>query len=411
MNRSNDLPGYFGGYGGRYVPEMLMPALSELEEIFNRCCKNSDFEQQISDLHKNYCGRPTPLYEALNLSRHLGGCRIFLKLEGLAHTGAHKINNALGQALLAKALGKRKLIAETGAGQHGVATATVAAVLGFECKVFMGAEDMRRQHPNVFLMELLGAKVVPVNEGTRTLKDAVNVALKYWMENLSDTHYLIGSAVGPHPYPTIVRYFQSVIGRETREQIYQAVGRLPDYLLACVGGGSNALGLFNEFLGDNNVAMIGVEAGGRGDSPGDNAVRFGKYGRPGVAQGYRSFFLQDENGQVMPTHSISAGLDYPGIGPELAYLRETKKVKFEKANNTEALQAVTTLAKLEGIIPALESAHAVAFACKIAPKIDKDKIMVINISGRGDKDLFITARALDGEKWIKFLQEETNRAI
>ena len=402
---------YFGSYGGRFVPEMLLPALEELDRAYNACAGDRTFQKELADLLKNYCGRPTPLYYAENLTKHCRGAKIYLKLEGLAHTGAHKINNAVGQALLARRMGKKRLIAETGAGQHGLATATVAARFGLECKVFMGEVDIQRQQPNVFFMKLLGSEVAPVPYGSRTLKDAVNAALKYWIENLSDTYYLLGSALGPHPYPLIVRDFQSVIGREVREQIMEAEGRLPDTLVACVGGGSNSLGLFHAFLPQKEVAMIGVEAGGRGSGPGDNAVRFGNAGgRVGVAQGYRSYFIQDENGQLLPTHSISAGLDYAGVGPELAHLHDTGRITFTAVSDDEALAAVQALSRREGIIPAMESAHAVAYVLKLAPTLPKDHILIINISGRGDKDLFISARALDRRNWLDFLAAEVNRA-
>jgi tryptophan synthase beta chain len=409
-NETSDIH-YFGPYGGRFVPEMLRPALEELNQAYLSCRNDKAFQRELAGLLKNYCGRPTPLYFAGNLTRHCGGARIYLKLESLAHTGAHKINNAVGQALLARRLNKKCLIAETGAGQHGLATATVAARFNMSCKVFMGEVDMRRQHPNVFFMKLLGAEVVPVTDGSRTLKDAVNAALKYWLENLVDTHYLLGSVLGPHPYPLIVRDFQSIIGREVREQIMEVEGRLPDTLVACVGGGSNSIGLFHAFLDQKQVAMIGVEAGGRGSGPGENAVRFKSAGgRVGVAQGYRSYFIQDDNGQLLPTHSVSAGLDYAGVGPELAYLHDTGRVSFTAVSDDEALAALRELSRCEGIIPALESAHAVAHVLKLAPALPKDHLLVINISGRGDKDLFISARALDRRDWLDFLANEVNRA-
>jgi tryptophan synthase beta chain len=327
----------------------------------------------------------------------------------LAHTGAHKINNVLGQALLARAMGKKCLVAETGAGQHGMATAAVAAKLGLACKVFMGEVDIERQYPNVYAMRLHGAEVIPVTFGSRTLKDAVNAALKYWIANLHDCHYLIGSALGPHPYPLMVRDFQSVIGREVKKQIKKAAGRNPDLLVACVGGGSNSLGLFHPFLKDKDVACLGVEAGGYGTRAGENAVRFSGSGRTGIAQGYKSLFLQDEYGQLLPTHSVSAGLDYAGVGPELAYLQQCGQVQFTSVTDSEALKAFQLLCRQEGIMPALESAHALAMALKIAPTMAKEKIMVVNISGRGDKDLFITARALDHDRWLEFLGREVHR--
>jgi tryptophan synthase beta chain len=400
---------YFGEFGGRYVPEMAMPALAELEQAYHSCKNEKSFRQELKGLQENYAGRPTPLYFAENLTRKCNGAKIYLKLEGLAHTGAHKINNVLGQALLARAMGKKCLVAETGAGQHGMATAAVAAKMGLACKVFMGEVDIERQYPNVYAMRLHGAEVIPVTFGSRTLKDAVNAALKYWIANLHDCHYLIGSALGPHPYPLMVRDFQSVIGREVKKQIKKAAGRNPDLLVACVGGGSNSLGLFHPFLNDKNVACLGVEAGGRGTGAGENAVRFSGSGRAGIAQGYKSLFLQDECGQLLPTHSVSAGLDYAGVGPELAYLQQCGRVQFSSVTDSEALDAFQLLCRHEGILPALESAHALAKALQIAPTMAKEKIMVVNISGRGDKDLFITARALDHDRWLEFLGREVNR--
>lgn len=398
--------GYFGPYGGQYVPEMLVPALEELENFYNNIKEDSLFREELHQLMVNYSGRPTPLYFAENLTRRCGGCKIYLKLESLNHTGAHKMNNVLGQALLAKKLGKKTVIAETGAGQHGLATASVAAKMEMKCKVFMGEVDMKRQYPNVYAMQLMGAEVIPVQYGTRTLKDAVNAALKHWIEHLDDTHYLLGSALGPHPYPTIVRDFQSIIGREVREQIKQYETRLPDILVACVGGGSNSIGLFHPFLEEPGIQFYGVEAGGIGTRPGQHAVRLGDNRQTGIVQGYKSYFLQDQHGQIMPTHSISAGLDYAGIGPELAHLFDNHKIKFQSVTDAEALAAFQTLCRDEGIIPALESSHAVAHAIKIAPRFPKDKIMVVNLSGRGDKDIFITAKALDPQKWSQFLRQE-----
>lgn len=400
---------YFGEFGGRYVPEMAMPALAELEQAYQKCKNEKSYQQELLGLQENYAGRPTPLYFAENLTGKCTGARIYLKLEGLAHTGAHKINNVLGQALLAKAMGKKCLVAETGAGQHGMATATVAAKMGLACKVFMGEVDIDRQYPNVYAMRLHGAEVIPVAFGSRTLKDAVNAALKYWIANLHDCHYLIGSALGPHPYPLLVRDFQSVIGREVQAQIKKATGRNPDLLVACVGGGSNSLGLFHPFLQDENVACLGVEAGGYGGGAGENAVRFSGSGRTGIAQGYKSLFLQDEYGQLLSTHSISAGLDYAGVGPELAYLQQCGRVQFTSVTDQEALDAFQLLCRHEGIMPALESAHALAMALKIAPTMAREKIMVVNISGRGDKDLFITARAIDSDRWLEFLGREVQR--
>jgi tryptophan synthase beta chain len=399
---------YFGPYGGRYVPEMLIPALDELERFYDRIREDAGFREELDQLMTHYSGRPTPLYYAENLTRLCGGCKIYLKLEGLNHTGAHKINNVLGQALLAVKMGKGSVIAETGAGQHGLAVASAAAKMGLKCKIFMGETDVRRQYPNVYAMKLLGAEVVPVSYGTRTLKDAVNAALRYWIENLEDTHYLLGSALGPYPYPVIVRDFQSIIGREVRSQIESFENRPPDVLVACVGGGSNSIGLFHPFLGEEGIEFYGVEAGGLGPEPGDNAVRFSGAGRTGIVQGYKSYFLQDENGQVLPTHSISAGLDYAGIGPELAYLHDTGKIVFDSVTDAEALDAFKVLCRQEGIIPALESSHAVAYAMKIAPRYPADRVMVVNLSGRGDKDIFITAKALDAENWFQFLRDEVH---
>lgn len=397
------MKGHFGKYGGRYVPEMLIPALEELEKIYFEAKKDKSFQTEFRQLLKTYCGRPTPLTFAKNLSEKLGGARIYLKNEGLNPTGAHKITHCIGQALLAKRMGKKRLIAETGAGQHGVATATVAAKFGFSCTVYMGEVDIQRQRPNVFLMEQLGAEVIPVRFGSRTLKDAVNAALKDYIENVKTTHLLLGSAVGPHPYPTINRNFQSIVGKEVKQQIKDIEGRLPDYILACVGGGSNAIGIFYPFLPDKQIRLIGVEAGGTGNKVGQHSKRF-KGGSIGVAEGYKSYFLQDEDGQIEKTHSIAAGLDYPGIGPELAYLQNKKRIEFTSVTDREALEAFKLLAQTEGIIPALESAHAVAGAIKLAPKLKNDQIIVVNLSGRGDKDLFIVAKELKDEKFFQFLK-------
>jgi len=399
---------YFGDYGGRYVPEMLVPALEELSRAYFRYRESQEFQKELESLRKNYAGRPTPLYFAENLTRLAGGCKIYLKLESLCQTGAHKINNALGQALLAKKMGKSCLVAETGAGQHGLATAAVAARFGLRSRIFMGEVDIKRQNPNVFFMKTMGAEIVPVRDGTKTLKDAVNAALKYWIEHLEDTHYLLGSAVGPFPYPLLVRDFQSVIGREVKAQLRAYENRLPDVLVACVGGGSNSIGLFYPFLKDKNVRLYGVEAGGLGPGQGKNARRLGENPRKGIVQGYKSYFILDDEGQVQPTHSISAGLDYAGLGPELAYLHDAGRICFDQVTDAEALTAFKTLGQTEGIIPALESAHAVAYALKIARKFSRRQIMVVNISGRGDKDLFIAAKELDGESWMRFLKEEAN---
>lgn len=398
------MKGHFGKYGGRYVPEMLIPALEELEKAYDDAKKDKAFQKEFRDLLKNFAGRPTPLTFAKNLTEKLGGARIYLKNEGLNHTGAHKITHCIGQALLAKRMGKTRLIAETGAGQHGVATATVAAKLGFSCTVYMGEVDVARQRPNVFLMEQLGAKVVSVKFGNKTLKDAVNAALKDWIENVKDTHYLLGSVVGPHPYPSMTRDFQSVVGREIKKQLKEAENNLPDYVIACVGGGSNAIGAFNEFLAQKSVKLIGVEAGGKGKKVGEHASRF-KGGSVGVVEGYKSFFLQNSDGQIQKTHSIAAGLDYAGIGPQLAYLKETGRVQFESVTDKEVLEALSTMAKTEGIIPALESAHAVAYCLKLAPKLKKSEVIVVNISGRGDKDLFIVAKAFRDKNFMAFLKE------
>lgn len=399
--------GYFGKYGGSYVPELLRPALKKLSDSYNEAKQDLSFECELMDLYKNYSGRPTPLYFAKHLTEKLGGAKIFIKNEGLNHTGAHKINHCLGQVLLAKRMEKKRLIAETGAGQHGLATATVAAKFGLECTVYMGAVDVDRQRPNVFFMEQLGAKVVPVEYGTQRLKDAVMAALQDWIANNQDSYYLLGSALGPHPYPSMVRDFQSIIGVEVKKQLFEQVGRLPDYLVACVGGGSNAIGLFNEFLEDDNVKMIGVEAGGKGISVvGDHAVRLQGEGRVGVVEGYKSYFLQDGDGQVQSTHSISAGLDYAGVGPEHALLFEKGRVQYKYVTDEEVLNAFQLLAKTEGIFAALESAHAVAYAIKLAPTLDKKKIVVINLSGRGDKDLFIVAEKFGGNEWKEYLKSK-----
>jgi len=385
-----DRNGHFGIYGGRFVPETLMPALIELEQAYKKYTKDRGFIQKLNSLQRDYIGRPTPLYYAKGLSKYLGGARIYLKREDLCHTGAHKINNAVAQALLAKKMGKKRLIAETGAGQHGVATATGAALVGLECEIYMGSEDMRRQALNVFRMRLLGAKVTEVSQGSRTLKDAINEALRDWTTNVRNTHYVLGTVFGPHPYPAMVRDFQSVIGKEAKRQIIAMEGRLPDCLIACVGGGSNSMGLFYAFLGDK-VKMIGVEAGGHGIRTGKHAARFAG-GSPGVFQGCKSYLLQDRHGNVLGTHSVSAGLDYASIGPEHCYLRDRKRIEYTYATDKEALRAFELLSKTEGIIPALESAHAVAEAVKIAPRMSKESIIIVNLSGRGDKDVQEVAR-------------------
>lgn len=402
--------GHFGKYGGRYVPEMLIPALEELELAYKLAKKDPSFQAEFRYHLKTYTGRPTPLTFAKNLTKKLGGAKIYLKNEGLNHTGAHKITHCIGQALLAKRMGKKRLIAETGAGQHGLATATVAAKFGFSCTVYMGEVDMQRQRSNVFLMERLGADVVPVSFGQKTLKDAVNAAIKDWIENVLDSYYLLGSVVGPHPYPTMTRDFQSVVGREVRQQLHKVEGKLPHSIIACVGGGSNAMGIFSPFVITPSVSLIGVEAGGKGSKAGQHASRF-KGGSVGVVEGYKSYFLQDSDGQLQKTHSIAAGLDYPGIGPELAYLRDSGRVEFASASDTEAIEAVELLAKHEGIIPALESAHAVAEAVKRAPMLRKDHVIVVNLSGRGDKDLFILAKAFKDEKFREFLKQQGGAGI
>lgn len=404
------MKGHFGKFGGRYVPEMLIPALEELEEAYEEAKGDRAFQKEFHHLLKTYAGRPTPLTFAENLTKKLGGAKIYLKNEGLNLTGAHKITHCIGQALLAKRIGKKRLIAETGAGQHGLATATVAAKFGFSCTVYMGEVDVARQRPNVFLMERLGAEVVPVSFGQKTLKDAVNAAIKDWIEHVSDSYYLLGSVVGPHPYPTMTRDFQSVVGREVRQQLHKAEGKLPDFLIACVGGGSNAMGIFSAFLNDKHVRLIGVEAGGKGSKAGQHASRF-MGGSVGVVEGYKSYFLQDSDGQLQKTHSIAAGLDYPGIGPELAYLRDSGRVEFASASDREAIESVELLAKHEGIIPALESAHAVAEAAKRAPMLRKDHVIVVNLSGRGDKDLFILAKAYKDEKFREFLKQQGGTGI
>ncbi len=387
--------GRFGKYGGVYVPETLMPAVEELEKAFGKYKDNKKFNEQLYELLKNYVGRPTPLTFCESLSNNLG-CKIYLKREDLAHTGAHKINNALGQALLAKYMGKKRIIAETGAGQHGVATATAAAKLGLECEIYMGTVDIERQKLNVFRMKLLGANVNPVSTGGKTLKDAINDALRDWTANVVNTYYLLGSVLGPHPYPEMVAHFQSVIGKETKEQILKLEGRLPTAVVACVGGGSNAIGIFREFLNDKGVNLIGVEAGGLGIASGKHAARFAdkKLGRLGVIHGTMTYVLQDKFGQIYNTHSISAGLDYSAVGPEHSFLRELKRTEYSFATDKETMDAVKLLSQEEGIIPALESAHAVAHAVKLAKKMKKDDIMVINLSGRGDKDMETIAKKL-----------------
>jgi tryptophan synthase beta chain len=394
-----DAGGHWGPYGGRYVPETLVAPLEELTEAFDVARDDESFQAEFNALLQDYSGRPTPLFLAARLTGHAGGARIYLKREDLSHTGSHKINNALGQVLLARRMGKSRIIAETGAGQHGVATATVCALFGLKSVVYMGTEDVRRQALNVFRMRLLGAEVREVDAGSRTLKDAINEALRDWVTNVADTYYLLGSALGPHPYPLMVRTFQSVIGREARAQILEAEGRLPDALVACVGGGSNSIGLFHPFLGDEGVRMIGVEAGGIGAELGQHAARFNVEGggSPGVLQGTLSYVLQDERGQIASTHSISAGLDYPSIGPEHAFLHDAARVEYTSATDDEALEAFQLISQLEGIIPALESAHAVAHALKLAREMSSEQAIVVNLSGRGDKDVQTVAERLGEE--------------
>jgi tryptophan synthase beta chain len=388
-----DRLGHYGEFGGRYVAETLMPALLELEAAYRKLRRDRDFTREVRDYLREYAGRETPLYFAARLTERLGGAKIYLKREDLCHTGAHKINNTVGQGLLARRMGKPRIIAETGAGQHGVATATVTALLGMQCEVFMGAEDVQRQSLNVFRMKLLGATVHPVTSGSATLKDAVNEALRDWVTNVRNTYYLVGSTMGPHPYPMLVRDFQSVIGIETKRQIRRREGRLPDYLVACIGGGSNAMGLFYPFIGDPGVAMIGVEAAGEGVETGRHAASIGG-GMVGVLHGKKTYVLQDELGQIREAHSISAGLDYPGVGPEHAHLHATGRASYVAATDADALAALQMLTASEGIIPALESAHAIAHVIKLAPTLPRDKIIVVNLSGRGDKDMNTVAKYL-----------------
>jgi len=395
--KSSTKVGRFGPYGGRYVPETLMAALEELEQAYAAADADPAFHAELDNLLHHYCGRPTPLSFARRLTEQLGGAKIYLKREDLLHTGAHKINNSLGQGLLARRMGKQRIIAETGAGQHGVATATVCALFGMDCVIYMGEEDMRRQELNVFRMRLLGAEVRGVGAGSATLKDAINEAMRDWVTNVRSTYYVLGSALGAHPYPTMVRNFHRVISREARLQFLEQEGRLPDAVVACVGGGSNAIGAFYEFLDDKNVRLVGVEAGGRGTALGEHAARFQKTGGgvPGVLQGTYSYVLQNDAGQVATTHSVSAGLDYASVGPEHAMLHDTGRAEYTSATDAEALAATSTLARTEGILPALESAHAVAEAIKLAPKMGRDQLLMVNLSGRGDKDMGILAREMD----------------
>lgn len=390
--RFPDDRGRFGDYGGKFIPETLMAAVSELEQAYLSAKEDDEFQNRLSRLLHTYAGRPTALYFAENLTRHCGGTKIYLKREDLAHTGAHKINNALGQALLAQRMGKKRIIAETGAGQHGVASATACAMLGLECIVYMGSDDIQRQSLNVFRMKLLEAEVVSVESGTRTLKDAINEAIRDWVTNVETTHYLIGSVVGPHPYPVMVRDFQTIIGREARAQLLEAEGRLPDYVLACVGGGSNSIGMFHPFVPDEDVQLIGLEAGGEGINTGRHSATLSA-GRPGVLHGAMSYLLQDDNGQVQETHSISAGLDYPGVGPEHSYLKDSGRATYREVDDDQALAAFHLLCRTEGIIPALESSHAVSAAVELAGKLPPDQIVLVCLSGRGDKDIGIVAQA------------------
>jgi tryptophan synthase beta chain len=385
--------GWFGEFGGRFVPETLMHPLEELTEAFEQAIRDPQFHAELEGLLRDYVGRPTPLYFARRLTEYLGGAKIYLKREDLAHTGAHKINNTIGQALLTKRMGKPRVIAETGAGQHGVATATAAALLGLECVIYMGELDMERQRLNVFRMKLLGAEVVPVRSGSRTLKDAINEALRDWVTNVRTTHYILGSVTGPHPFPKMVRYFQSVIGREAKQQILEQEGSLPDFVVACVGGGSNAIGIFWEFLPYEQVKLIGVEAAGKGLETGEHAASLCA-GTVGVLHGAKTFVLQDDDGQIRDTHSISAGLDYPGVGPEHAFLKATGRASYVAVTDDEALEAFELLAKLEGILPALEPAHALAYAFKLARQLPKEAIILVNLSGRGDKDVEVVMKAL-----------------
>ena len=389
--------GRFGKFGGQYVPEIVMPALNELEEAYLKYKEDPEFQAEFNSYLKEYAGRPTNLYYAERLTEHYGKAKIYLKREDLLHTGAHKINNALGQALLAKRMGKKRVVAETGAGQHGVATATVAALFGMECHVFMGAVDVERQKLNVFRMKLLGAKVIPVSSGTGTLKDATSEAIRYWATNIQDTHYIIGSAVGPHPYPTMVRDFQKVIGEEIRHQSMKKLGDLPNYVVACIGGGSNALGTFYDFRDDKSVHMFGVEAGGRSDAAGDNAKTLSGTGAPGILHGAYSYLLQNEDGQVVEAYSISAGLDYPGVGPEHSFYKDAGVVEYVSVTDQEALDAFQRLSRIEGIIPAMESSHALAYLEKLMPNTKPGETVVVTLSGRGDKDVQMVAKALGEE--------------
>jgi len=399
--------GHFGAYGGRYVPEILVPIMDDLRQAFFDATRDQSFVDELLSLHQNYTGRPTPLYHCENLSKKLGGAQIYMKNEGLLHTGAHKINHCLGQALVAKRMGKQRVIAETGAGQHGLATATVCAKFGLDCTVYMGAKDYARQRPNVFWMEQLGAEVIPVTEGDQTLRDAINAALRDLISQPEETHYLLGTVCGPNPYPAMNTYFQKVIGEEVRRQVANQTGGLPEYLVACVGGGSNALGLFYDFLDDEPVKMIGVEAGGKGVEGHEHAARF-EGGTVGVAEGFKSYFLQNEDGQLSSTHSISAGLDYAGVGPQIAFLKESGRVQFSYAKDDDVMSAYQLLASTEGVFAAMESSHAVAEVIKLAPGLRNDQSIVFNCSGRGDKDLFIVTKELEDKGFQTFLKDQVS---
>jgi tryptophan synthase beta chain len=400
--------GHFGDFGGRYVPEILVPIMDDLRDAFFTAIQDDDFISELKTLSNNYAGRPTPLTYCGNLTQKLGGAQIYLKNEGLLHTGAHKMNHVLGQALIAKRMGKQRIIAETGAGQHGLATATACAKFGLDCTIYMGAKDYQRQRPNVFWMEQLGATVVAVEEGDQTLRDAINAALRDLIAHPEETHYLLGTVCGPNPYPSMNTYFQKVVGEEVRDQVMAQTGKLPDYLVACVGGGSNAMGLFYDFMNEKDVVMIGVEAGGKGVEGTEHAARF-EGGSVGVAEGFKSYFLQNNDGQLSSTHSISAGLDYAGIGPQLAHLQETGRIQFSHALDDEVVSAYQLLARTEGIFAAMESSHAVAEVIKLAPTLSKDQIVVFNCSGRGDKDLFIVTKALQDEGFQTFLKDQIER--